>query len=253
MNRRAVVTGVANKFSIAWAIAEKLKSQGYQICFTFPDERIGEKVKRLTEDWEGTLYHKLDVSSDEDFENFKTQLGSEWEDGIDAVVHSIAFAKREELSGEFLNTSREGFRLALDISAYSLVALVRSTVELLEKRKGSVITLTYLGGEKVVPNYNVMGVAKAALESCVRYLASDLGPRGMRINAVSPGPIKTAAARGISGFDQMLKFFTERSPLRRTVSQEEVAEVAEFLLSDRASGINGQVVYVDGGYSVMGM
>ena len=248
--RTAVVFGVANKRSIAWAIAQKLQAAGAQLAITYQNERLEQEAKDLIQSLPGAEAFMCDVSKDEEiarlFERLKSRYGK-----LHVLVHSVAYAPAEELKGEFINTSREGFRVAHDISVYSLIAVTRAAAPLMEDG-GSVITLTYYGAEKVVPNYNVMGVAKAALEATVRYLANDLGPKKIRVNAISAGPIKTLAARGISGLGDMLRSHAERAPLKRNVDPLEVGETAAFLASDGAAGITGEVLYVDCGYNIMG-
>ena len=248
--RTAVVFGVANKRSIAWAIAQGLQAAGARLVITYQNERLEEEAKELIAALPGAEAFRCDVSRDEEIEQLFVQLKSRY-GKLHALVHSIAFAPAEELKGEFLATSREGFRIAHDVSVYSLIALARAAAPLMEDG-GSILTLTYYGSEKVVPHYNVMGVAKAALEASVRYLAYDLGKRRVRVNAISAGPIKTLAARGISGFGDMLKAQAERAPLQRNVDVNEVAQTAVFLASDAGSGITGEVVYVDCGYNIMG-
>ncbi len=249
--RNALVLGVASERSIAWAIAQRLAQEGAHLALTYQNERLEKNVRPLAETVPGTLVLPCDVSDDEQvaalIQSLQAQCGR-----VDILVHSVAFAKKEELSGRYVDTSREGFRIAMDVSVYSLVALCRA-LEPLMSAGGSVVTLTYIGSERVVPNYNVMGVAKAALEASVRYLASDLGPQGIRVNAVSAGPISTLAARAIAGFTTMLGRVREVAPLRRNTEAEEVADVALFLLSDLARGVTGEVVYVDSGYHLMGM
>ncbi|OGP36249.1 MAG: enoyl-ACP reductase [Deltaproteobacteria bacterium GWC2_56_8] len=193
-----------------------------------------------------------DVTKDEEIEAVFKRIREEW-GGLDALVHSLAFAKKEELKGEFMNTSREGWRIAMDVSAFSLVALAKAASPLMEGRNGAFVTLSYYGAEKVIANYNVMGVAKAALEACVKYLAADLGPKGIRINTISAGPVKTLAAMGITGFKQILDVVEAKSPLRRNVSQEEVARTALYLLSELSSGVTGETIYVDSGFNIMGL
>jgi enoyl-[acyl-carrier protein] reductase I len=248
--RTAVVFGVANKRSIAWGIAQKLQEAGARLAITYQNERLAEEAADLIAALPGAEALQCDVSKDEEidrlFAELKTRYGK-----LDAVVHSVAYAPAEELKGEFLATTRAGFAIAHDVSVYSLVALARAAAPLMENG-GSIVTLTYFGAEKVVPRYNVMGVAKAALECSVRYLAYDLGKRRIRVNAVSAGPIKTLAARGISGLGDMLKSHAERAPLQRNVEVSEVAATAAFLCSDAASGITGEVIYVDCGYNIMG-
>ncbi|MGH9579610.1 MAG: enoyl-ACP reductase FabI [Terriglobales bacterium] len=248
--RNAVIFGVANKRSIAWAIAQKMQAAGARLAITYQNERLAEEAHHLIQALPGAEALQCDVSSDQEinqlFARLKERYGT-----LHALVHSVAFAPAEELKGEFLDTTREGFRIAHDVSVYSLVALARASAPLMTEG-GSVLTLTYYGSEKVVPHYNVMGVAKAALECSVRYLAHDLGKRRVRVNAISAGPIKTLAARGISGLGDMLKSHAERAPLGRNVDVNEVAETAVFLASDAASGITGEVLYVDCGYNIMG-
>ncbi len=248
-----LIVGVANKRSIAWAIAQKAAEAGARLAITFQGERLEENVRELTEGLDRPLILPCDVTSDEQidavFATVEREFGS-----LDFVVHGAAFAPRDELMRPFVETSREGFRTALDVSAYSLVALSRRAAPLMDKNGGgSIITLTYLGSQRVFPNYNVMGVAKAALEATVRYLASDLGPRGIRVNAISAGPIKTLAASGISGFSTILQVYRDRAPLRRTVDTAEVADAAMFLLSDAGRAVTGEVLMVDGGYHATGM
>jgi enoyl-[acyl-carrier protein] reductase I len=248
--RTAVVFGVANKRSIAWAIAQAMQAAGARLVITYQNERLAEEAKELIAELPGAEAFQCDVSRDEEVEQLFAQLKSRY-GKLHALVHSIAFAPAEELKGEFLATSREGFRIAHDVSVYSLVALARAAAPLMEDG-GGIVTLTYYGSEKVVPHYNVMGVAKAALEASVRYLAYDLGKRRVRVNAISAGPIKTLAARGISGFGDMLKAHAERAPMQRNVDVSEVAQTAVFLCSDGGAGITGEVLYVDCGYNIMG-
>lgn len=248
-----LIIGVASKRSIAWAIAQATAARGARLVITYQG-RFQEHVQDLSEGLEQPpLLLPCDVSSDEEIAAVYARIEQEF-GGLDFVVHGAAFAPREELSVPFSQTSRDGFRTALDISAYSLIALTRGALPLMEKRGGgSVLTLTYLGSDRVFPNYNVMGVAKAALESCVRYLAADVGPQNIRVNAISAGPIKTLAAAGISGFSSILGVYRERAPLRRTVDTAEVGDAAAFLLSDAARGITGEVMMVDGGFHAVGM
>ena len=248
-----LIVGVANKRSIAWAIAQATARRGARLALTYQG-RFEEHVNDLSQGLsEPPLVLPCDVTSDTDIDNVFRKIEEEF-GGLDFVVHGAAFAPREELEAPFLNTSREGFRIAHDVSAYSLIALTRGALPLMEKRGGgSVLTLTYLGSERVFPNYNVMGVAKAALESTVRYLAADVGPKNVRVNAVSAGPIKTLAAAGIKGFSNILHVYPDRAPLRRNVEASEVGEAAAFLLSDAGKGITGEVLIVDAGYHVTGM
>ena len=251
--KHALVLGVANHRSLAWAIAQSLHKAGASLCLTYAGERLQKGVEELAATIPGTLVLPCDVSDDAQIDAVAKALGPKW-GSIEMLVHGVAFANKEDLEGSFVATSREGFRTALDISAYSLIALTRGAVPLMERRGGgSVLTLTYLGSDRVFPHYNVMGVAKAALESSVRYLAADVGPKNIRVNAVSAGPIKTVAARGISGFSKILQVYPERAPLRRNVDVAEVAESSAFLLSDAARGITGEVLIVDAGYHATGM
>ncbi len=248
-----LVIGVANKRSIAWSIAKAVSGAGARLAVTYQGERLEENVRDLAADLADPLILPLDVTSDEQIADVAARCDEAF-GGLDFVVHGAAFAPREELARPFVETSRDGFRIALDISAYSLVAVARAAAPLLEKRGGgSILTLTYLGSERVFPNYNVMGVAKAALEASVRYLAADLGPKNIRVNAISAGPIKTLAASGISGFSGILQVYRERSPLRRNTETSEVADAAAFLLGRSGRGVNGAVVVVDGGYHIMGL
>jgi enoyl-[acyl-carrier protein] reductase I len=247
--RTVAVFGVANKRSIAWAIAQLMQQAGAQLAITYQNERLKQEADDLIAALPNAQAFQCDVSRDEEiarlFEQLKSRYGK-----LDALVHSVAFAPAEELKGEFADTSREGFRIALDISVYSLVALARAARPLMADG-GSIMTMTYYGAEKVVPKYNVMGVAKAALEASVRYLAYDLGKNKIRVNAISAGPIKTLAARGIAGFGDMLGAQAERAPLQRNVDVKEVASTAVFLASDAATGITGETIYVDCGYNIM--
>jgi len=248
--RTAMVFGVANKRSIAWAIAQHLQQAGSRLAIIYQNQRLEQEAKDLIAALPGAEAFMCDVSFDEQIDKLFAQLKSHY-CKLHTLVHSIAFAPAEELKGEFLTTTREGFRIAHDVSVYSLIALARAAAPLMEDG-GSILTLTYYGSTKVVPHYNVMGVAKAALEATVRYLAHDLGPRRVRVNAISAGPVKTLAARGISGFGDMLKAHAERAPLKRNVDVNEVAETAVFLASDAGAGITGEVIYVDCGYNIMG-
>ncbi len=251
--KTGLIVGVANKRSIAWAIAQAAAAAGARLAITYQGERLEENVRELAADLNDPLLLPLDVTSDEQiaetFAAIDRQFG-----GLDFLVHGAAFAPREELSNPFLQTTREGFRVALDVSAYSLVALARGAAPLMERRGGgSILTLTYLGSQRVFPNYNVMGVAKAALECAVRYLASELGPAGIRVNAISAGPIKTLAASGISGFSSILQHYRDRAPLRKTVETGEVADAAMFLLGPAGRSVTAEVLLVDGGYHAMGL
>ncbi|OIJ10423.1 enoyl-[acyl-carrier-protein] reductase [Anaerobacillus alkalilacustris] len=252
-NRTFVVMGVANKRSIAWGIAQSLSKAGARLIFTYAGERLEKNVRDLvaTLEREDHLVLSCDISSDEEidatFNTIKEEVGV-----IHGIAHCIAFANKDELGGEYLATTREGFLLAQNISAYSLTAVTKAARELMTEG-GSIITLTYLGGERVVKHYNVMGVAKASLDASVKYLANDLGQEGIRVNAISAGPIRTLAAKGISDFNKVVEEFEENAPLRRTVTQEEVGDAALFLMSDLSRGITGEILHVDGGYNVIGL
>ena len=248
-----LIVGVANKRSIAWAIAQATGQRGARLALTYQG-RFEEHVNELSQGLgEPALVLPCDVGSDTDIAAVFARIEQEF-GGLDFVVHGAAYAPREELSAPFSQTTREGFRVALDISAYSLIALAKGAIPLMEPRGGgSILTLTYLGSDRVFPNYNVMGVAKAALESTVRYLAADVGPKNIRVNAISAGPIKTLAASGISGFSNILTVYRERAPLRRTVEASEVGEAAAFLLGDAGRAITGEVLMVDSGFHVTGM
>jgi enoyl-[acyl-carrier protein] reductase I len=248
--KTAVIFGLANKRSIAWAIAKKLQESGWRLAVCYQNERLEQEAKDLVADLAGAEGFMCDVSSDEQITKLFDELRSRYEK-LQGVVHSVAFAPPEDMKGEFINTTREGFRIAHDISVYSLVAVARAAAPLMNDG-GGVVTLSYYGAEKVVPRYNVMGVAKAALEASVRYLASELGPKGIRVNAISAGPIKTLAARGVSNLGEMLKAHAERAPLKRNVDPAEVGGAAAFLLSSAGSGITGETIYVDCGYNIMG-
>ena len=252
-DKTGLVVGVANKRSIAWAIAQAASNAGARLALTYQGERLEENVRDLSSSLTDPLILPCDVTDDAQiarvFEEIDRGFG-----GLDFLVHGAAFAPRDELSNPFVQTSRDGFRMALDVSAYSLIALTRGALPLMERRGGgSVLTLPYLGSDRVFPNYNVMGVAKAALESAVRYLASDLGPKNVRVNAISAGPIRTLAAAGISGFTGILQVYRDRAPLRRTVETSEGADAAVFLLSDAGRGVTAEVLMVDGGFHATGM
>jgi enoyl-[acyl-carrier protein] reductase I len=251
--KTGIVLGVANKRSIAWAIAQALAGAGMRLAFTYQGERLRENVEELATTLPGSVLYPCDVGVDDEiaavFAGVERDLGR-----LDALVHSIAFARKEDLEGAFVDTAREGFRVAHDVSAYSLVALTRAAAPLMARSGGgAVIALTYYGAEKVAAGYNVMGVAKASLEASVRYLAADLGPRGIRVNAISAGPVNTLAARGIRGFTAILTHHAQKAPLRRNVELREIGDTALFLASPMSSGITGEVIHVDCGYFVMGV
>ena len=249
--KNALVFGVANDHSIAWGIAQALHEQGATIGFSSIDSLLEKRVRPLAESIGSTFVEPADVQSDADIDRVFARW-AETTDHLDILVHALAFAKREDLSGGFTNTSRDGFALAMDVSAYSLVALTRAARPHL-RPGSSVMTLTYYGSEKVVANYNVMGVAKAALEASVRYLAADLGPDGVRVNAISAGPVRTLAASGIAGFKKMYGAFDEVAPLRSNISIEDVGKTAVYLASDLSSAVTGEVIYVDGGFNIVGV
>lgn len=250
--KKGVIFGVANDRSIAWAISQALHEQGVELAFTYAGEILEKRVRPLAEGIGAKLILPCDVTKDEEIDRVFHALRREW-GGLDILIHAVAFAAKEDLSNPYLQTGRQGFHLALDVSTYSLVVLARHAAALMAGRKGAILTLTYMGSEKVIPHYNVMGVAKAALEASVKYLAHDLGPTGIRVNAISAGPIKTLAAAGIAGFKEMLHYSSERAPLKRNIEAEEVAQTALYLVSDMASAVTGEIVHVDAGYNIMGM
>jgi len=248
--KTGLIIGVANKHSIAWAIAQSAAGQGAKLFFNYQGERLRENVEELIATMPDAKAFPCDVGDDIQIAALMQSVGQETTK-IDFLVHSVAFAPREELIGQFVNTTRQGFATALDVSAYSLVAVTKAALSLMTDG-GSIVTLTYLGAERVVPHYNVMGVAKAALEATVRYLANDLGPKNIRVNAISAGPIRTLAARGVSGISKMVDHHREFAPLRRATEQGEVGDTALFLVSSLGRGITGEVIYVDGGYNILG-
>ncbi|HYZ79536.1 MAG TPA: enoyl-ACP reductase [Gaiellaceae bacterium] len=252
--KRGLVLGVANRRSIAWGIARRLAEEGATLAFTFQGERIEGAVRQLAESVGSPLVTACDVRADEDVERVFAEVGKTFEGELDVLVHSVAFAAAEDLEGRFTDTPRDRFWLALEVSAYSLVACARAAEPLLEAAGGgSILTMTYLGGERAVPHYNVMGVAKAALDASVRYLAWDLGRKDIRVNAISAGPVRTLAARSIAGFPTMEAIVEERSPLHRHIAADDVGAAAAFLLSDAARNVTGTTLYVDSGYHAMGM
>jgi enoyl-[acyl-carrier protein] reductase I len=246
--KRILITGLLSNRSIAYGIAQACKREGAELAFTYVGERFRERINEFAAEFGSSLVFPCDVGDDAQIDALFAALGQRW-DGLDGLVHSIGFAPREAIAGDFLDgLSRENFRIAHDISAYSFPALAKAALPLMEGRRGALLTLTYLGSERVVPHYNTMGLAKASLEAAVRYLAADLGPKGMRVNGISAGPIKTLAASGIKGFGKMLDYNEKAAPLRRNVTIEEVGNVAAFLLSDLASGMTGEITYVDAGF-----
>ena len=250
--KTGIVFGVANKRSIAWAIAQAWAREGAKLAFTYQGERLKENVEELAGTFgSDTLLMPCDVTKDEDIARVFAEVGVKFPK-LDLLLHSVAYAPKEALEGEFVNTTREAYRVAHDVSAYSLVALSRAAAPLMTDG-GSIVAMTYYGAEKVVPHYNVMGVAKAALEASTRYLAYDLGPKKIRVNCISAGPVNTLAARGIAGFSDMLRHYEAHAPLKRNVLPEELGASGTFLASDGAAAITGQVIYVDGGYQIMGM
>ncbi len=252
--KRGLVLGCANKRSIAWAIAKRLADAGAELAFTYQGARIEKSVRELAESISSPLVTECDVRSDEDVARVFREVGEAFDGGLDLLVHSVAFAAAEDLEGRFTDTPRDRFWMALDVSAYSLVACARAAESLLEARGGgSILTMTYLGGERAVPHYNVMGVAKATLDASVRYLAWDLGQKNIRVNAISAGPVRTLAARSIAGFPTMEAIVEERSPLHRHVDADDVGAAAAYLLSDEARNVTGTTLYVDSGYHAMGM
>ena len=249
--KRFLVTGLLSSRSIAFGIARALVREGATLAFTYQGEGVKDRVVPLAKDLGSDLVFPCDVARDADITALFAECGRHW-DGLDGVVHSIAYAPREALSGDFLDgLSRESFRIAHDVSAYSFPALAKAALPLMDGRNAALLTLTYLGSVRSIPNYNVMGMAKASLEASVRYMAASLGPRGVRVNAISAGPIKTLAAAGIGGFGKILNHVAEHAPLRRNVTIEDVGNAAAFLLSDLAAGVTGDVLYVDGGYSTI--
>ena len=251
--KRALVVGIASHRSIAWGIAEAMHREGAELALTYQTERLRERVDEAAKEFGSDIVLPCDVGVDAEIDTLFTELGKRW-DGFDILVHSVGFAPRESLQGAFLdNLTRENFRIAHDISSYSLAALAKAARPLMKGRNGSVLTLSYLGAVRALANYNVMGLAKASLEACVRYLALNLGPEGTRVNGISAGPIKTLAAAGIANLRKMLDHVEENAPLRRSVTIEDVGNVAAFLCSDLAAGVTGEITYVDAGYSVLGM
>lgn len=251
--KRALIVGLASQRSIAWGIAKAMHEQGADLAFTYQNEKLRGRVEDMATQLGSSLTCEMDVASDEQIAQAFAWLGEQW-DGLDIIVHSVGFAPRDQLAGGFTDSvTREGFQIAHDISAYSFCALAKAGKPLMAGRNGALLTLSYLGAVRAVPNYNVMGLAKASLEAAVRFLASDLGAGGTRVNGISAGPIKTLAAAGISGFRKMLSHVEQVSPLKRNVSIEDVGNAAAFMCSDLANGITGEILYVDAGYSTVGM
>jgi enoyl-[acyl-carrier protein] reductase I len=251
--KRALIVGLASNRSIAWGIAQAMHREGAELAFTYQNEKLEDRVAKMAAELDSEIIVPCDVSSDEEIATVFDKLDNFW-DGLDIIVHSVAFAPRNELEGDYLDSvTRDGFRTAHEISSYSFAALAKAGRNMMEGRNGALLTLSYLGAERAMPNYNVMGLAKASLEANVRYMAQSLGPDGIRVNAVSAGPIKTLAAAGISNFRKMLDEVEKTAPLRRNVTIEQVGNASAFLCSDLAAGITGEVTYVDSGYSIIGM
>jgi enoyl-[acyl-carrier protein] reductase I len=249
--KRILITGLLSNRSIAYGIAQACRREGAELAFTYVGDRFRDRITEFAAEFGSTLVYPCDVGDDAQIDALFHNLKPHW-DGLDGLVHSIGFAPREAIAGDFLDgLSREAFRIAHDVSAYSFPALAKAALPLMEGRRGALLTLTYLGAERVVPNYNTMGLAKAALEASVRYLAESLGPKGLRVNGISAGPIKTLAASGIKGFGRILDYVEQTAPLRRNVTIEEVGNVAAFLLSDLASGVTGEITYVDAGFNTV--
>jgi enoyl-[acyl-carrier protein] reductase I len=252
-DKKALIVGVAGSRSIAWGIAQAMRREGAELALTYQNEKLQSRVEKLASECDTDITLPCDVSSDEQIEALFTHLDDYW-NHVDIIVHSVAFAPRDHLQGDYLESlTREGFHTAHDISSYSFSALAKAGRTMMHGRNGALLTLSYLGAERTIPNYNVMGVAKASLEANVRYMAAALGPEGLRVNAISAGPIKTLAAAGIDNFSKFLTYSERNTPLRRNVTIDEVGNVAAFLCSDLASGITGEIIYVDSGYHIIGM
>ena len=251
--KRALIVGVASNRSIAWGIAEAMHRQGAELAFTYQTDKLKKRVDMIAEQTGSNIVLPLDVAHDDQIDSVFEQLGDHW-DGVDIIVHAVAFAPREQIQGDYMDAvTREGFQIAHDISSYSFAALGKAARPLMQGRNGAMLTLSYLGAMRALPGYNVMGLAKASLEANVRYMANSLGPEGIRVNGISAGPIKTLAAAGIGNFRKILDHITQTAPLRRTITTEEVGNVAAFLCSDLASGVTGEITYVDSGYSILGI
>ena len=251
--KRALIVGVASPRSIAWGIANAMHEQGAELAFTYQTEKLKSRVEKIAQQCGSDIVLPCDVAFDDQIDNVFAQLGEHW-DGLDIIVHSVGFAPREQLEGDYVDVvTREGFQVAHDISSYSFVALAKAGQSMMEGRNGALLTLSYMGAVRSMPSYNVMGLAKASLEANVRYMAQSLGPRGHRVNAISAGPIKTLAAAGIARLRSMLDHVASTAPMRRNITTEEVGNVAAFLCSDLASGVTGEITYVDSGYNILGM
>lgn len=251
--KRALIVGLASNRSIAWGIAQAMHREGAELAFTYQNEKLQGRVEKLAAECDSSITMPCDVASDEQIETVFSELQKHW-DSLDIIIHSVAYAPREELEGEYMDSvTREGFKTAHDISSYSFTALAKGGRAMMQGRNAALLTLSYLGAERVLPSYNVMGLAKASLEANVRYMAASLGPENIRVNAISAGPIRTLAASGIKNFRAMLSYGEQNTPMRRNVTTEEVGNAAAFLCSDLASGITGEITYVDGGYNVIGM
>ena len=252
-SKRALIVGLASKRSIAWGIAQAMSREGASLACTYQNEKLKKRVEKMADELGSDLCYEMDVSSDAQIDHAFDSIARAW-DGLDIIVHSVAFAPADQLAGNYLaSVTREGFQIAHDISSYSLAALAKAGRPMMSNRSGAILTLSYLGAVKAVPNYNVMGLAKASLEANVRFLAADLGPEGTRVNGISAGPIKTLAAAGISGIRTMLSHVAKVAPLRRNVTTEDVGNAGAFLCSDLAAAITGEILYVDGGYNIIGM
>lgn len=251
--KKVLIVGLASNKSIAWGIAKAMHREGAELAFTYQNEKLKDRVIKMAGECDSKITVELDVSNDDQIINVFSELGNHW-DGLDCIVHSVAFAPRDALDGDYVNaTTRENFSIAHDISSYSFTALAKAGREMMTGRNGALLTLSYLGAERAIPNYNVMGVAKASLEANVRYMAAALGAEGIRVNAVSAGPIRTLASAGINNFRSMLAKAADTAPMKKNVSIEEVGNVAAFLCSDLASGVTGEITYVDGGYNIAGL
>ncbi len=252
VGKKGIIFGVANDHSLAWYCAKALHEEGAELAFTYQGEALERRIRPLADSVGSKFVEQCDLSSDEAIDKIFTQLKKQWET-IDFVIHAVAFANKQDLEGHFVDTTRDGFKLAMDVSAYTLTAVAKRASEMMNGNGGSIVTLTYYGAEKVVPHYNVMGVAKAALEASVRYLAADLGDKNIRVNAISAGPVRTLAAMGIAGFREMLKVVEAKAPLKRNIQAEEVGKTALYFVSNMSSGVTGEIIHADCGYSILGM